>query len=230
MKRMLRLTSTALFSIMVAGALSSCSSELDDVTAERDELRVQLEGTRKTVDEQAVQLQGMKKTVDQQAVQVELQAAQLEAREKELSRLGQVFAAQVAADQLRIQMIVNGVELVIPSDLLWESGEATATITGEGEKYALEIANALAKTDLFISVVGHTDNLRTTGALADKYPTNWELASARATNAVKFLVANGVDPSRVAAVARGQYDPVASNDTPEGRAANRRIQIILRNI
>ena len=216
MKRMLSLTSTALFSILVAGALSSCSSELDDVTAERDELRVQLEG--------------MKKTVDQQAVQVDQQAAQLEAREKELSRLGTVFATQVAADQLRIQMIVNGVELVIPSDLLWESGEASVTITDEGKKYAMEVANALAETDLFISVVGHTDNLRTTGALADKYPTNWELASARATNAVKFLVANGVDSSRVAAVSRGQYDPVASNDTPEGRAANRRIQIILRNI
>jgi len=63
--------------------------------------------------------------------------------------------------------------------------------------------------------------------LQDKYPTNWELSVARATNVVRFLQDVGVPPERLVASGRGEYDPVASNDTPEGRQKNRRIEIML---
>ncbi len=59
------------------------------------------------------------------------------------------------------------------------------------------------------------------------YPTNWELSVARATNVVRFLQDVGIPPERMVAAGRGEYSPIASNDTPEGRQKNRRIEIML---
>ena len=74
---------------------------------------------------------------------------------------------------------------------------------------------------------GHTDSLAIYGALKARYPTNWELAGARAAGVVRVLEEAGTDPTRLSAVSMGQYQPIASNDTPEGRAENRRIEIRL---
>jgi chemotaxis protein MotB len=73
-------------------------------------------------------------------------------------------------------------------------------------------------------VQGHTDDVPTRGGA---YPSNWELAGARAASVVRILVEQGVPPTRLAAVSLGDTQPIASNDTPEGRAANRRIEIQL---
>jgi chemotaxis protein MotB len=111
-----------------------------------------------------------------------------------------------------------------------ESGSATATVGSEGLEYAKELADFLKETDFFVSVIGHTDNQEPSRALAKRYPSNWELAGARAASAVRYFVSQGVAPKRIVASSRGQFDPVASNATPEGRAKNRRIQIILRSL
>jgi chemotaxis protein MotB len=111
-----------------------------------------------------------------------------------------------------------------------ESGSATATVGSEGLEYAKELADFLKETDYFVSVIGHTDNQEPSRALAKRYPSNWELAGARAASAVRYFVSQGVAPKRIVASSRGQFDPVASNATPEGRAKNRRIQIILRSL
>ena len=81
--------------------------------------------------------------------------------------------------------------------------------------------------DKIIRVVGYTDNVPVSRSLQGRYPTNWELSVARATNVVRFLQDVGVPPERMVAAGRGEYDPVASNDTPEGRQKNRRIEIML---
>ena len=60
-----------------------------------------------------------------------------------------------------------------------------------------------------------------------KYVSNWELSAARAINVTRYLQQQGIDPALLAAVAYGEYKPVASNDTEQGRASNRRIEIIL---
>ena len=110
------------------------------------------------------------------------------------------------------------------------AGAATPTVGSDGLEYAQRLAKFLADTNYLVSVVGHTDNQKMSRALAKKYPSNWELAGARAAGVARYLVDNGVDPAQVVASSRGEYDPVASNDTPEGRAQNRRIQIILRSL
>ena len=59
------------------------------------------------------------------------------------------------------------------------------------------------------------------------FPSNWELSTARALAVVRYLQENGVDPSRLAGAGYGQYQPIAPNDTAEGRSQNRRIEIVL---
>jgi chemotaxis protein MotB len=79
-----------------------------------------------------------------------------------------------------------------------------------------------------IDVIGNTDNVPVGPGLAERFPTNWELGGARAAIVVRTLQAAGIDPTTMRAVSAGQYHPVASNDTPQGRAKNRNTEILLR--
>jgi chemotaxis protein MotB len=158
------------------------------------------------------------------------QDAELAALKADFDKLAEIFADEIANHQLELEQLVDGIEVAIPSDVMYESGSATATVGSEGLEYAKRLAAFLAETDYFVSVVGHTDSQPPSRALAKKYPTNWELAGARAASAVKYLVSQGVDPTHLVASSRGEFAPVASNDTPEGRAQNRRIEIVLRDL
>ena len=79
-----------------------------------------------------------------------------------------------------------------------------------------------------IDIVGNTDNVPVGSERAERYPTNRELAAARAAVVVRFLQEAGVDPTKLEVISNGQYHPVASNDTPEGRAQNRRTDVLIR--
>ena len=112
--------------------------------------------------------------------------------------------------------------------LLFDSGRAD--IKKEGREVLDKIAKNLLNKypERAIRVEGHTDNVPIGGELKNRFPTNWELSNARATSAVRYLQDHGgVDAKRLTAVGYSQYHPIASNDTPEGRAKNRRIEIIL---
>jgi chemotaxis protein MotB len=198
------------------GKYNGVVQELDQMTQERDKLAAQKDVTTEERDDLAVV------AADQEA--------ELNAMQADYDRLIAMFAMEIESNDLKVKMLVNGIELAIPSDVLYASGEAKATVGGEGMDQAKKIAEFLAATEYFISVVGHTDNQQPSAKLAERFPTNWDLAAARASNAVKFFVTQGVEPTRIVATSRGEFDPVATNDTPEGRAQNRRIQIILRKL
>lgn len=167
---------------------------------------------------------------DQLAEVVVEQDQQLSALEADYNKLTVIFEEEIANKELQLQQLADGIEVAIPSDVMYESGSATATVGSDGIEYARRLSEFLKENDYFISVVGHTDNQKPTRALAKKYPTNWDLAGARAASAVNYFVSQGVDPTRMVASSRGEFDPIASNDTAEGRAQNRRIQIILRSL
>jgi len=79
-----------------------------------------------------------------------------------------------------------------------------------------------------IRVEGHTDNVAIKPPLLEKFPSNWELSTARATNVVRFLQDKvGIEPVRLEAIGMSEYHPVATNKTPAGRSKNRRIEINL---
>lgn len=128
----------------------------------------------------------------------------------------------VTISQLQGKLTVN-----ILDRILFDSGEAV--LRPAGEAVLQKIAGILAQHPaLKIHVVGHTDNVPIRGGARSRFASNWELSTARALAAVRFLTDNaGVDPRRLGAVGYGEFRPVADNATSEGRAKNRRIAITI---
>jgi len=114
----------------------------------------------------------------------------------------------------------------VAEKIFFDSGRA---VLKEGGKEVLaKVGEALKSYDnKVIRVVGYTDNVPIAKSMQNVYPTNWELSVARATNVVRYLQDVGVPPERMVAAGRGEFAPIAPNDTPEGRQKNRRIEIML---
>ncbi len=133
---------------------------------------------------------------------------------------------EISNDQVKIEQLENGIRVRMSSDLLFREGGVELSTAGRS---ALDkVAPTLNGGSFVIDVVGSTDNVPIGPGLADRYPTNWELAGARAATVVRHLQADNVDPTAMQAVSQGQYHPVASNDTPQGRAANRSVALLLK--
>lgn len=129
------------------------------------------------------------------------------------------------SDELSVE-VKNGKVYVSMSDkLLFKSGSAAVETKGKDALTAL--ADVLNKNmDIDILVEGHTDNVPFKSTV--NYKDNWELSTERALSIVRILTEdNGVIQTRVTAAGRGEFMPKVSNDTPEGRATNRRTEIIL---
>jgi chemotaxis protein MotB len=111
----------------------------------------------------------------------------------------------------------------LPQDILFQSG--SATIGADGSQTLGEVAAVLADlADRTFQVEGHTDNVPISTA---RFPSNWELSSARALSVVRLLVQNGVPPANLSGAGYGEFQPKASNDTPDSRRLNRRIEIVM---
>ena len=114
----------------------------------------------------------------------------------------------------------------LKSDVLFDSG--SAQLKSEGKQALTEIVERFNDyPQRVVSVEGHTDNVLISHRLAPVFPSNWELSSARAASAAKFLMQEGLPADKVRIVGHGDLKPIASNETEEGRALNRRIEIQL---
>ncbi|MFZ4440342.1 MAG: OmpA family protein [Syntrophales bacterium] len=134
--------------------------------------------------------------------------------------------SEIAQGQIAITELKGKLTMDVVDKILFDSGQTEIRPAGLGVlKRVVEIL--MTVTDKVIRVEGHTDSVPIGGALAKKYPTNWELSAARALNVTRFLEKEGIDPALLSAVAFGEHQPIAENETPEGRARNRRIAIIL---
>jgi chemotaxis protein MotB len=133
----------------------------------------------------------------------------------------EISQGQVTISELKGKLTVNMVDAI-----LFDSGKAE--VKGSGMAVLKKVVEILQTVkDKAIRIEGHTDNVPIHGQLTARYPTNWELSAARAINVTRYLQEQGIDPLVLAAVAYGEYRPVAANDTEEGKARNRRIEIIL---
>lgn len=137
--------------------------------------------------------------------------------------------SEIAADQVKIEQLENGIKVQMSDELLYRSGSVELHANGIAalDKVSAQLAT-MASQGNEIDVVGNTDDVPIGAALADRYPSNWELAGARAAIVLRHLQNKGVDPAKMSAVSNGQYHPVASNDTAAGRAQNRRTEILIR--
>jgi chemotaxis protein MotB len=176
-----------------------------------------LDAVREQLEEASAELQ-------QTVAEKEAELARLHSAQDELlSELEQ----EIADKQVQVERIRDQLRVEMVDEVLFDSGESA--LKPEGIAILGKIGGVLKKTEgRTIEVQGHTDNVPIRGALAQRFPTNWELSAARATNVVRFLQDEaGVDPTGLSAAARSEYQPRASNDTDEGRRQNRRIEILL---
>jgi chemotaxis protein MotB len=143
-------------------------------------------------------------------------------QEMETQMRSALESKDVTISELQGKLTVNILDRV-----LFASGEAE--LKPEGEQVLAQVASVLTQhTNRQIYVIGHTDNVPIRGTLYGRFSSNWELSTARATAAVRYLTEKaGVNPAMLAAVGYGEYHPIASNATPEGRAKNRRIAIVI---
>ena len=134
---------------------------------------------------------------------------------------------QIAAQEVEVVEAENKLKVIFVDKILFDSGSAEINPTGK------ELLQVLAKSlkenkNQNIVVEGHTDNVSLTAYLMKRFPSNWELSTARASAVAHFFqVEGGIDPQRLSARGYSFYRPVASNDTEEGRRQNRRIEVVL---
>ena len=182
--------------------IADLSQRISDLEKENDNLKGDIANLRKAKEEE---VQKTSKTYEEM----------LEKMKNEISK------GQVTISELKGKLTVNMLNAI-----LFDSGKAE--VKPEGLAVLQKVIDILKNVkDKAIRIEGHTDNVQIVGALTVKYPTNWELSAARAINVTRYLQQQGIDPALLAAVAYGEYKPVASNDTEEGKAKNRRIEIIL---
>lgn len=145
--------------------------------------------------------------------------------EKEL--LISKLKSEVASGKITISELEDKLTVRFVESLFFRSG--SATLTGEGKSILNSVAEALAAIpQKQISVEGHTDNKPIGPKLKDRYASNWELSAARAITVARYLAERtGISPERIAATGYGSHHPVTSNETREGRAENRRVEIML---
>ncbi len=146
-----------------------------------------------------------------------------DARIAEFRSLLARFQNLIDAGKLRVKIVEGRMVVELPTDVLFRSGQAN--LSKEGEEAISEVATLLADIpDRRFQVEGHTDNVPIKTA---QYPSNWDLASARALRVVRTMVDAGMPPERISAASFGEYNPVVSNEIKEGRDANRRIEIVV---
>ncbi|SHF80359.1 chemotaxis protein MotB [Modicisalibacter ilicicola DSM 19980] len=170
-------------------------------------------------------------------IQTQTIAASLKvARTLKVSAEAQAAAIQVAGawqvrqsekalpviEGVEVSRVKGGINLRIQDHLLFDSGDAT--LTDAGETVTQELVATLERYQGTISVEGHTDSvpIRT-----ERFPSNWELSSGRATAILRYLNRAGIDASRLRAVGYADTKPLQDNDTEKGRAANRRVEVII---
>jgi chemotaxis protein MotB len=201
---------------------------------ELDAAREQLKTARQDAAEyrrRAADLDSIRARLEEASDELRLE---VEKKESELARLHSAqdelmteLEREIADKQVQVERIRDQLRVEMVDEVLFDSGESQ--LKPEGIAILKKVGGVLKKTKgRSIQVQGHTDNVPILGALAQRFPTNWELSAARATNVVRFLQdETGVDPHVLTAVARSEYQPRASNDTEEGRRQNRRIEILL---
>ena len=160
---------------------------------------------------------------DMQKAMEEMRARQAEQKKRlqEFSDLTRRFKKLTDAGTLSVKMIDGKMVVSLGSDVLFPAG--SARLSKEGLQAVKEVAGQLMSIpDRRYQVEGHTDNVPISTAT---FPSNWELASARALTVVKTMIEAGMPANRVSAASYADANPVQPNDTAEGKAANRRVAI-----
>ncbi|MFC1747028.1 OmpA family protein [Candidatus Neomarinimicrobiota bacterium] len=197
---------------------------IDSLLLDRQNLTTRLSATNRTLSAAQATAQDLQAQLDEEA---RLRAAELARQQADYDQLVNALQGELSRGELTIQNLENRLSVAIVDRIIFASGEAI--IRQSGLEVLDRVGSALASlTEKRIVIEGHTDNVPIGARLRQLYPTNWELSTARATNVARHLIEKGGVDENIISVAGYAYTrPVATNTTEEGRAQNRRIEILL---
>jgi chemotaxis protein MotB len=197
--------------------------ERSSLGKERVELLNEIEDLRETEASLARQLaQTRAELEEERRIRAEHEEA-LEQVQGSYQGLVEKLETEVQKGQIEIHQLRGRLQIRAVEKILFDSG--SATVKPEGEQVLATVAQELGRQLTGrIRIEGHTDSLPISNA---RFPSNWELSSARAIAVLRVLADNGVATERLSAAAMGPYRPIADNETREGRARNRRIEIVI---
>jgi chemotaxis protein MotB len=208
------------------GDVVACQRALDDATAVNQQLHAELLRYGKDADQLLAAKGALASSLVQARARLdELRKAQAaaEARSALFRELALKLKRMIDSGDLRITLRSGRMVVVLPNDVLFDSGKSQ--LKPRGKEALGQLATALATiSGRNFQVAGHTDNdpIRYSG-----YTSNWQLSAARALEVVGFLSQSGMRAEALSAAGYAEFDPVAGNDTPDGKAKNRRIEITL---
>ena len=163
----------------------------------------------------------LRQQIEEQAAQQARKAARTQAL---YNRVTDELKEAVQQRKVTVQQAPGRLTIRVGGEALFRPGRVS--LRAESRKVLDKIATALqAFPGYHVQVEGHTDNVPMGGKARDRWPTNWELSAARAATVVRYLQEQGIAPDQLTASGSAFYHPMASNDTPEGRAQNRRIEL-----
>lgn len=202
--------------------------EKQKLALERD--KAALEREKVSLEQQKAALEQQQATLRQQVDALEQQKTQLLAAsqqtQSQYDALVRNLKDEVQQGQLQVRRYKDMLTVDVAEQLFFDSGQAS--LKDSGKAVLKKVGDTLkAYDDKVIRIIGHTDNVPIAKSLQKVFPSNWELSAARATTVVRYLQEIGIPPERLVAAGRAEYAPVASNDTPDGRKKNRRIEITL---
>jgi chemotaxis protein MotB len=212
---------------VLTGELATLGSEAARMRQERDQLRDDFQRLKADYDLQHERLKA-------EAAEKARLERERQAKEEEIRRLTGVHAdltkslqAEIAKGDIKIQQMRDRLTINMVDRVLFDSGQAQ--VKTAGLKVLKQVSDILRNVaDKQIRIEGHTDNVPIGVKLKERFPTNWELSTARATSVVRYLIEEGgVNRTALSAMGYADTRPVAGNETEEGKAANRRIEIVL---
>jgi len=168
---------------------------------------------------EALKYAGKKEKIIEQKAQAVLKKF---AEEETASAFGRITKSKELKKFSSVEVSESQIRLVLNTPVLFDSG--SARLKPQTKTILDKIAKTLSMTNEKIIVEGHTDNIP---IKSGEFHSNWELSARRAVNVINYFMSKGIDASRFIAAGYGEYFPRASNDTPQGRAKNRRIEIVL---
>ena len=225
------------------------NSELSNVRGQITDLEQKLTSGNASAQEEIARLQKQASQLESDATRIAKEREQLRqeqsqlaetlererlAKEEEIARLTRTQEAlskslqdEISKGNITIQQVRDRLTINMVDRVLFDSGQAQ--VKPAGMKVLKQVGDVLNQvSDKQIRIEGHTDNVPISSKLQDRFKTNWELSTARATTVVRYLIDQGsVDRQYLSAVGYADTHPLASNDSEEGRSSNRRIEIVL---
>jgi len=194
------------------------------------ELLAQLESKQKALATEQDRLNKLKAELDASSKRLKELESYIAAKDASMRKLKETLSKALNAFEgkgLTVEQKNGKVYVSMENKLLFQTGSWAVGV--EGKKAVVEVGKVLAQNpDISVLIEGHTDNDKILGSIGGGIESNWDLSTKRATAIVNILGENsGIQKKNLTAAGRGEFAPIMSNDTPEGKAKNRRIEIIL---